>query len=91
MVVITIRAIMMGNSGAIARLAVPDSSMEPPSLIRYSAGQLGDDRIKRLRKRGGHVRRLQPFGDVAAHGDRRCAIETTQDRVFHADYDGSDV
>ena len=34
MIVISVRAIMIGNSGARARLALPDSSMEPPCSIR---------------------------------------------------------
>ena len=38
MIVMSVSAIMMGSSGGIARLALPDSSIEPPSSIRYPAG-----------------------------------------------------
>ncbi len=34
MMVIRVSAIMIGKIGAMARLALPDSSIEPPSSIR---------------------------------------------------------
>ena len=91
MIVISVRAIMIGNSGSQGAICLAGLLDGTALLDSVARRQLGDDGLELLPHGGGHVRRLQALGNVAAHGDRRRAIAATQDRVFHADLDGSDL
>ncbi len=75
----------MGNNGTIARVALPDSSIDPRRLDAIPRRQRVDNGLQRFHQRGGDIRRLQVIRDISADGDGRRAIATAKQRVLHSD------
>ena len=76
------------QQGAIRLAGFLDGAAPLDAIARR---QSGDEGLQLLPNDGGYVRRLQAVGNVSTHGDRRRAVATTQDRVFHGDVHRSDL